>query len=176
MAYVLNALVVELAADPAFPGLQIVPLARGKGLIPLTDAFWTRGGHRSSQPILREWETRRAPDDDFDAADERAAYIEQALSAFAHISEICIALSIRGPVAYLEVNLFGGSGGQASAVWEQGRMTLGPLIAQDAINQALSKLGVARKSSCSTPTGLGDEFEMLGLGRHRFTGDWLPKE
>jgi|GEM_PF-368163 len=167
MAYVLNVLVTEVSNRSVLDGLRIVPLTQGKGLIPLSKVFWGRGQH-SSQPILREWEARHAPDADFGAGDERAAHIKKAQSAFAYIAELCTTLSAQSPVAYLEADFFGGTGGQASAVWERGAITFGPTVASDAINQALAKIGIAR--------GLGDEFETLGLQRHRFTEEWLPKE
>jgi hypothetical protein len=68
--------------------------------------------------------------------------------------------------AYLEAEFFGGEGGQSSAAWEDGRLVFGPVSTKDAINQALRFLGVEKKKS-------HDEFDALGLGRHRDTEKWV---
>jgi hypothetical protein len=64
--------------------------------------------------------------------------------------------------AYLEAEYFGGQGNQASVIWEDGSLVFGPIRAADAINQALRLFGVEKKDCL-------DEFEALGLGRHRST-------
>jgi hypothetical protein len=68
-------------------------------------------------------------------------------------------------IAYVEAEFFGGAGTQASVVWEEGRLLFGPVVADDAINQALRMLGVAKKEHL-------DEFAELSLGRHRDTDEW----
>jgi hypothetical protein len=86
------------------------------------------------------------------------------------------ACSVAGPVAYLEADYFGGAGTQVAQVWDRGEVVLGPLT-DDArlpfsaervgpISAALCRLGVVRG-------GCFDEFEAVGLGRHRDTEDWL---
>jgi hypothetical protein len=47
-------------------------------------------------------------------------------------------------------------------------MIFGPVVAKDAINQALSRIGVVAR-------GVGDEFEALGLQWHRFTEQWATE-
>jgi hypothetical protein len=70
-------------------------------------------------------------------------------------------------VAYIETEYFGGTGTQAAAVWEGGKIILAPRRADiGPINDALRLLGVTR-----TPTQ--DEFDVAGLRRHRRTEDWL---
>ena len=82
------------------------------------------------------------------------------------------------PVAYVEAEFFGGTGQQASVVWEQGALAFGPVIdppetdpppalGDRAINQALRWMGI-RPDAASI-----DEFEAIDLGRHRETDDWL---
>jgi hypothetical protein len=82
--------------------------------------------------------------------------------------------SRKGPVARVEAEIFGGTGTQWAAVWDAGELVLGPLALDEGelfppggspIAQALRRIGVQRTT--------GDEFEAVGLGRHRFTGDWL---
>jgi hypothetical protein len=77
--------------------------------------------------------------------------------------------SAAGPVAYVEAEFFGGVGSQQAALWDGGRLTLGPLAADGSgpIAQVLTRLGVSRE-------GHHDEFDTVGLGEHRHTEDWLP--
>jgi hypothetical protein len=82
--------------------------------------------------------------------------------------------SAAGPVAYVEADYFGGVGAQRAVVWLRGEIVLGPLgvapgqphgPAGSPISRALARLGV----SCD---GSRDEFDTVGLGRRRETGDW----
>jgi hypothetical protein len=95
-------------------------------------------------------------------------------------------LSAGRQVAYVHAEVAGGTGLQGSAGWRSGQIEFGPLltttdpadleapdyvvadhISEEAINQALRWLGV-RRSFTSV-----DEFDTVGLGRHRWTADWL---
>ncbi|HVJ81804.1 MAG TPA: hypothetical protein VNC50_12125 [Planctomycetia bacterium] len=87
--------------------------------------------------------------------------------------------SNRFPIAYIETDYFGGRGVQAAIVWSKGTVIFGAAATPDftsfekprppqaggAINQALRRLGVARRPSL-------DEFDTLGLGRHRDNAAW----
>lgn len=85
------------------------------------------------------------------------------------------AWSTAGPVGYVEAELFGGMGGQGAVLWEAQAVTFGPLTIEDEpfpsdgspISQLLRHLGVTRGTH-------HDEFDAVGLGRHRHTEDWLP--
>jgi hypothetical protein len=76
--------------------------------------------------------------------------------------------SARGPVAYVAAEYFGGVGVQAAAVWHRGELVLGPLTtvedspipSRPPISQALHRLGASADDYI-------DEFEAVGLGRHR---------
>ena len=70
-----------------------------------------------------------------------------------------------GALAYVEASFFAGAGTQSSVGWRDGALRHGPLVARDAINQALRFLGVDRD-------GDNDEFDTVGLGRHRATEHW----
>jgi hypothetical protein len=127
-----------------------VGLAQGLGLVPITDEAFDRVGGGEEGEVLGEpfW------------------FLSQALEA------ICIQASAKGPLAYLEAELFGGAGMQAAVVWSGGRVTLGPVdtdesgrLADGAFNVTLRHLGVARGAAI-------DEFSALGLGRYRETDDW----
>ncbi|PTX93833.1 hypothetical protein DB345_19850 [Spartobacteria bacterium LR76] len=76
------------------------------------------------------------------------------------------AISTYGAVAYIEAEFFGGTGGQIAVVWSSGDEILPPTQETGAINIALQLLGVSRGSSL-------DEFEAVGLPRHRDTDDWI---
>jgi hypothetical protein len=79
---------------------------------------------------------------------------------------ICsLAKKIPGKTAYLEAEFFGGIGSQAAAIWDMGNLIFGPVVKACAINEALQKLNVVKGDS-------HDEFEALGLGRHRGTNSW----
>ncbi|MEU8412035.1 hypothetical protein AB0C24_04570 [Amycolatopsis japonica] len=83
--------------------------------------------------------------------------------------------SEHGAVAYVEAEYFGGAGTQFAQVWEGGETVLGPLHVDEdepdpadgsPISQALRRLGALKGDHF-------DEFDAVGLGRHRDTDDWL---
>ncbi|MEU6226178.1 hypothetical protein [Streptomyces sp. NPDC047042] len=84
--------------------------------------------------------------------------------------------SAAGPVAYVEAEYFGGVGTQRAAVWAEGLLALGPVDTPargrlfrsiSPISQALRQLGAVR--------ALGeDEFDAVGLARHRDNDGWIP--
>ena len=82
------------------------------------------------------------------------------------------------PIAYIETEYFGGSGTQAAVVWKNGDVIWGPRQSSNehdappqdpkldpAISHALKRLGVEHGTAI-------DEFDALGLGRHRSNNDW----
>jgi len=75
-------------------------------------------------------------------------------------------MSAIAPVTYIEAEFFGGVGGQGAVAWSLASRVLGPIHSKDAINQALRFLGVQTGEAY-------DEFEAVGLGRHRTTDDWI---
>jgi hypothetical protein len=77
------------------------------------------------------------------------------------VGEVCAA----GAFAYVEAEFFGGAGHQSAVGFRDGAIHLGPVAARDAINQALRFLGVQ-------PAGKQDEFDTVGLFRHRSTDAW----
>jgi hypothetical protein len=88
--------------------------------------------------------------------------------------DVLVAWSARGPVALVEAEFFGGAGTQRAQVWEHGRSVLGPLVLKEGdpvpsitpISSALRRLGVSKGSHY-------DEFDAVGLGRHRSTSKWV---
>lgn len=77
-------------------------------------------------------------------------------------------LSASGPAMYCHWESFSGVGSQGAAIWQNGQLVFGPIFASDAINQCLSWLGAEKQQAV-------DEFESVGLRRHRFTDDWLEE-
>jgi hypothetical protein len=72
---------------------------------------------------------------------------------------------------YFETNYFGGVGGQGAAVFCDGDVTFGPRWGRiGTINGALKLLDTRVVAPAL------DEFETVGLHRHRATSDWLEVE
>jgi hypothetical protein len=94
------------------------------------------------------------------------------------VAELLANASRGGPLAYVEAEYFGGVGEQHAALWDGGVLTWGPISIGfqqatppqgTAISQALRRIGV-------TCTGEAhDEFDAVGLRRHRHLQDWLPE-
>jgi hypothetical protein len=75
-------------------------------------------------------------------------------------------LSSDTAVAYIETEYVGGEGFERAGVWSGGKIALGPLDGAGSINQALRALGVQPRAGI-------EEFELVGLGRHRSLDEWL---
>ena len=85
------------------------------------------------------------------------------------IDELRLA-SRQGTLMYFETEYLGGLGYQGAAVFQHGELIFGPQSAKTgAINQGLKLLGIRIK-----PTAR-DEFETIGLGRHRDTERWIER-
>ena len=153
MAYMLTAVVAapaiaETVAMRLLVETRCVPLTPELGLVPIGGV--SGQNFDDDQPLVLE-----QPFPDW-----IAAVLEEASAA--------------GPVAYMEAAFHGGSGEQASLVWDTGTIVLGPLVDLDVspspaapINQALRRLGVRTEPPAE------DEFATVGLGRHRWTLQWL---
>jgi hypothetical protein len=92
------------------------------------------------------------------------------LAAGAHA--LAIEISRRAPVAYIATAYFGGNGKQDALAWERGILRFSPTTPDydrpwphTPISQALRTIGVVADE------GL-DEFDTVGLGRHRETHRW----
>lgn len=79
---------------------------------------------------------------------------------------LCAALSGHGPVAYVEAEIFGGSGTQAHALFPAGGADPLVSVSEDAINLALEWLGVL-------PLDGKDRFDTVGLAEQRDTDSWM---
>jgi hypothetical protein len=149
MSYDLRAVLGPSALfDPApawIRGSRVVLLDQGVSLIPLTTELLNQFG-----PPDRPW------------------LYDNALP-FLWLPEALVpdlrALSMKGPVAYVEAEYDGQSGFQLAAIWKFRKFWRPPKKSTWAINDTLSDLGVKR-------TGDLDLFDTVGLGRHRDTEEW----
>ena len=122
-----------------FQRARIVPLAQGIAIIPLTDDLYDEIGDGGE--------------------------VERFEKLSPGVDEWAQRISVIAPVGYIEAEFFGGTGGQSAVAWSGGARALGPIHAEDAINQTLHFFRVRID-------GAHDEFDAIGLGRHRNTEDW----
>jgi hypothetical protein len=74
-----------------------------------------------------------------------------------------------GAVAYVETDYFGGTGEQAAIAWKDGRVASGPEKTRiGAVSDALRRIGAEKGDA-------HDEFDAVGLGRHRHNEDWVEQ-
>jgi hypothetical protein len=168
MSYELNAFIGRQERFSIVEGapMKTVPLAQGMAILPLTLALcgWLHAQHEGAERTHPGFELLSEP-----------AY------------QLGVRLSERGAVAYVEAFDFGNAGGQDAIVWQHGRVVMEPLHSFDGlaalpesrprraspgaapchpINEALRRLDVEK-------SGQYDEFDALGLGRHRKTERWI---
>ncbi|WP_369242069.1 hypothetical protein AB5J56_44255 [Streptomyces sp. R21] len=155
MGYELQAVIAgnELlrAASVGVLGARVAPLRQDLSLMPMTDEVFDAVTDGVTAGALGFWRL--------------SGGFERLLAEW----------SAAGPVAYVEAEYFGGVGEQRAAVWADGVLAAGPWDASakkwfsraiSPISQALQQLGVR--------TSLGeDEFEAVGLDRHRNNDGWI---
>ena len=145
MAYVIQSVVAKAGVFPTPPldHLKAVSLEQGLEMVPLGSSARKQYGFPFCPLTFGE-----------------AAELPKALV------ELCYQLSRHGTVAYIEAELFGGHGAKAHVIFNAGA-ALGPaVVSKSAINEALRALGVSA-------SGAFDEFDAVGLGKHRHTDKWL---
>jgi hypothetical protein len=94
--------------------------------------------------------------------------IEKFYKLSPEIEEWAQQISAAGFVAYVEAEFFGGTGSQSAIAWNAGSRVINPIHGENAINQILKHLEVNRENA-------HDEFEAIGLGKHRNTNEWKRK-
>lgn len=148
MAYTLQALIAKSGVLGSFPinSGVLVPLTQGFEMLPFTSEFIQK--HQISFLPLTDEGDEQLPE---------------------NVKALCSKFSMGGQVAYVEAEFFGGDGAQGCALFKNGEMAFGPLVNDAAINEALVILGVS-KLSCH------DEFDALGLSKHRNTNAWIQKD
>jgi hypothetical protein len=84
------------------------------------------------------------------------------------VESLAARVSDQAPVLYAEAEFFGGVGEQQAVLWRGGEATALDGGAAP-INAALRALGVRRSGDL-------DEFDSVGLGRHRSTPEWATDQ
>lgn len=136
-------------------GVTAIELPRGYAVVPITPQVFDRLGGGEGKPF-----------------GDTFWFLSSGVEALAR------RVSRASPIAYLEAEMFGGTGTQAMVVWRAGEVWAGPATTefpwppsepasspQWAFNQALRILGVNRGEAF-------DEFDALNLGKHRHTENW----
>jgi hypothetical protein len=144
----------ELAAGTRQLERAIVcPLVQGFSLLPITEDI-------AKVIAVHRPETKAA-------LDEQIPDLSNGLRALA------IDISHNTPVAYIATYYFGGQGRQEALVWDKGNVRFSPTTRgyerrwpNSSISQALRLIGVV------TEQGM-DEFDTVGLGKHRKTHQWI---
>jgi hypothetical protein len=157
----------------------VVPLqVAGLGLAPVTPELAAAATPAMICALLGPG-VNRAPQSTGQAAAQLYAGPE---SGFTHMTpgllSLVEALSLEGPVGYLEADYVGRDGVQSAASWRDGELLLGPLLL------SRSEVFVSRESPISTvlrhlgvpSRGPHDEFVVAGLGAHRRTADWIAED
>ncbi|WDM10583.1 hypothetical protein J3S85_02875 [Streptomyces lavenduligriseus] len=154
MGYELQAVIAEdglprgVARDVA--GARVVGLRQGLSLVPMTDELVNAVAGGGGAEVL--------------GFQRLSAGFERLLAGW----------SVAGPLAYVEAEHFGGVGEERAVVWAGGGLVPGPLDAPvkrrfsrpvGPVSQALRRLGARRRLG-------GDEFDAVGLDRHRWTDGW----
>jgi hypothetical protein len=104
--------------------------------------------------------------------DDEPAPFEHLVQLTGRLAEWAQRNSHQFPLAYVQTEYFGGPGEQAAMVWAAGSVVFGPVktseepLLEGAVNRAVRYLGVERGA-------VRDEFDALGLGRHRSNETWL---
>jgi len=136
-----------------FETATICPLTQGFSLLPITDAL-------AKELLGSRSETEDAP------TRPPLEYLSDGLHALA------VVISHDTPVAYISTFYFGGQGRQDAVVCDKGSVRFSPLTTgysqgwpNSSISQALRMMGVIAE-------GGQDEFDSLGLGKHRKTHRW----
>ena len=157
MGYELHAILGSLkrlqAAASITPNAVVVPLTNTLGLIPNSEALFDEVSQNSAQNY-EEAEARKF------------TYLSARFAAWLK------SLSAGDTIVYVEAEYVGGFGNQCAIAWKDGIEVLPPTKSEGkmsgAINQALRLLGVQSHSG-------KDEFETVGLGRHRMMEAWIDE-
>jgi hypothetical protein len=150
MVYELRAIIgsdrilVELSKSHKFA--KVVPLEKGLlYIIPLIDDFLDEITGLQTSNYVRGF-----------------YYLHEIL--YNYLKEIS---TMKGMIAYVEADYFGGKGQQGAVVWDGGECILFKELGKmRAINEALRLFGIIK-------IGSRDEFETVGLSKRRHTDDWI---
>lgn len=145
-------------------------IGRRDATVLVEDAFSLESVALTDEISLIPWR-----DEDFDALGPSDDELDMAGFWFSHhrLTAELASSSVEGDLLYVEAEFFGGTGEQGAALFRGGTIVwsrpMGPIPRHSQlspISDGLSRIGVEQWK------GL-DEFEVLDLGRHRSTVDWL---
>ena len=93
----------------------------------------------------------------------------ESIGSFAYLT-VTIELNILKAIedkslAYVEVEYFGGEGGQVGIIWKEGKRNVELSYGPEVVNIILRAFGVVAERN-------KDEFDTLSFGRYRHTQDW----
>jgi hypothetical protein len=135
-----------------FESAIVCPLVQGFSLLPITDA------------LAKELTVYRA--------ETKMALTKPIQELSDGLHALAIEISHDSPVAYVATFYFGGRGGQDALVWSKGALRFSPNTQgydqgwpNTPISQALRLIGVVAERG-------KDEFDTVGLGKHRETHRW----
>ena len=139
-----------------FPSIVVCPLVQGFALAPITKSL-------AADLASAQW-----------GVDHSSA--KASVETFPGLGCLASELSMNGKVAYMSTEFFGGDGGQDAMVWENGTIIFalgdGPGSSHgwpnSPVSQALRKMGVIAEVG-------KDEFDTVGLGKHRSTERWAAE-
>jgi len=124
----------------------IVELSQGVSLIPLTEELFDEINNFEASGNILSFE-----------------YLTP------NIERQILKIAQEGVLAYVEADYFGGEGGQTGIMWKDGKRSVEYKYGQGVINAALRSLAVICEDK-------KDEFDTLGLGRHRHTREWAESD
>jgi hypothetical protein len=135
-----------------FESAVVCPLVQGFSLLPITDAL-------AKELVVHRSGTKAT-----------LAKPMHGLSDGLHA--LAAEISRVSPVAYIVTYYFGGQGGQDALAWDKGSLRFSPATQgydqawpNSPISQALRAIGVVAAEG-------EDEFDTVGLGKHRETHRW----
>jgi hypothetical protein len=135
-----------------FENAIVCPLVQGFSLLPITDS------------LARELTLHRS--------ETKVASTKPLQEFSAGLRVLAIEISHDSPAAYVATFYFGGRGGQDALVWNKGSLRFSPTTQgydqgwpNTPISQALRVIGVVAEKG-------KDEFDTVGLGKHRETHQW----
>jgi hypothetical protein len=144
----------ERVADVFGQGVPSVSLTQGLAFVPFTDAVHDALITPPDEKVSGFWKLPRT------------------------VADLLAALSTAGPVAYAELDYFGGVGSQAAAVWDGGELVWGPRVLevkQPVPQEGTPVSGALKRLGAVAAQGL-DEFDTVGLNWHRHMDAWETEE